>query len=309
MAFQRSHHGQASTEMGLAVALVAVVALPTLMLFGDSLFSNMGDMKTTMTSQQGHLAIVEPLPDISTGPTPGPAGNTVTQSVVGGTSNVTMTLNSGKTISLQGVPTDLQKLVETAGVNGSSAIALAQLDELIAQLQASNEADTNTLNQLKALSNHGHRIANVESLLEVGMSQISNSSQLTGYQASFEGRTYNLSELSNLIGYEIVVTATMKDTGSLYGANAIQKDFVSTYNTLKTTSPLMKNASINAVVTKLVDDINILAETSEHVVSMTENGEVTPGQYVQTAASEQTLVRTISICDIGNGNDNGLVCQ
>lgn len=88
-----------------------------------------------------------------------------------------LTLDNGKTLSLEGYPDNIQLLVETNGVNGTTEVLLAQLNQLIQQLEEGQLISPEEIAILKEMSNKGHQIGNQQKIIEGSVQACGSSKQ------------------------------------------------------------------------------------------------------------------------------------
>lgn len=117
---------QAASEYALALALVALVGIGGLAVFGPSLLQALGLMGTSVAGT-GTIA--------SKAPTAGPLPASTTT----GTSTLAITLSDGSTIAVPNYPTSQAQLVDTMGTNGATDLYIAALRDLADQLVLSGE--------------------------------------------------------------------------------------------------------------------------------------------------------------------------
>ncbi|MGE0200739.1 MAG: hypothetical protein AB7P76_07210 [Candidatus Melainabacteria bacterium] len=300
MFYTATVRGQSSTEYAFALAMVTVVCLGALWYFGDELLSGMTGMRAQMSGDSSATVAQAPIP---TNPVPVAAGQPVPPApAYPGAPNLTATLANGQIVSLPGYPDDIEKLVETAGSNGATEALLAQLDSLIAQMKAIEPVDTEQINRLQELSAQGHRIANIEKLLEDSVMASEAYTTSVDKMIPFDGKTYLFTDLASLIGYAAWPDQVGPPLSSQnpYSTSSELRTFVDLY-TEAVNSGTLNDPAVHDIVTDAATKIAIVAETTEHMVN-TMHGQVDEKAYFKEySPSTTTYMESRRICEAGGG--------
>ncbi len=300
------YRGQTLGEYLLAAALVALVGLGGLIIVGNALQAELPALLDRIFGQ------VAPGTAVATAPASNPAGDSAEEiRVADGSGLLPLSLPAGQNLDFSEYPTSLLQSVETAGANGTTRKLLSQLDQLIQQLETSGEADPDSLASLKALSNQGHAIAEIEQIVEAAAASTTDPNALLRMQVSWNGQEYSVQKLSQMLG----TTHWPKDYGgdTLGLASNYQWDnenqlkaFIGIYHQLESSGALADPAT-HATVKSLATEIAFLSETVEHVVNTT----AVDAGYVNLsdlAAAELTHLKSEGICQAGGRSDSGFRC-
>lgn len=183
-----SFPGQSAVEYILPIALIAIVAIGSLMVMGNTLSRQFSGMISTvnysalMPNGQYQPNITQLMDQIET-------------------QSIQYTLQNGQTITLQGYPTNMTQAVETLGINGASDIMSAVMQSLAFQLRQEQEISEEKAQQIVDLANQGHALAATQGLLANAL-QAANGDLHTLHtmQVSHNGESINVLELMNRVG-------------------------------------------------------------------------------------------------------------
>jgi len=151
---QRSD-GQSLTEYGIAAALIAIVAISGLTRLGG----NLGKLFNGMLpgpGQQTAAVTANQLPA---------AGSTFVPSSSANASS-SPTASAAILLSAPLTTKALSASVQTAGVNGTTSMLSDSLLLKANQLKADGKIDENTYNDIVALANQGHKLAQIETAID-----------------------------------------------------------------------------------------------------------------------------------------------
>ncbi|MBY0403187.1 MAG: hypothetical protein K2X66_04755, partial [Cyanobacteria bacterium] len=149
--------GISTTEYALVIGLVVIVSIPLLMTLGN--LSNQ-ELKATETHQSDFTN----LNDLITSNSPGNYSTSL-GSAQPGIGTIQYTLQDGTSITLNNFPTDIPKLVETLGPNGTTDLISNALVKLSQKLRAEGKIEDTQLSQFRALAENGHNLAREQELL------------------------------------------------------------------------------------------------------------------------------------------------
>lgn len=167
------------SEMGIVIALIAVVSIVGVTLMGGAVQDGLGSHKTSLKNDElaklqaenaqaaialaPNTPLVMPDPAVSTGGSAG-AGN-IPAGVPAG-SSLGLTLGNGQYLDLGNYPVDLGQAIETAGANGTTNSLLATMESMIQQAIDNGTVSPENGNKLKALAKQGHYIADIQGKIE-----------------------------------------------------------------------------------------------------------------------------------------------
>jgi hypothetical protein len=149
--------GISTTEYALVIGLVVIVSIPLLMTLGN--LSNQ-ELKTT----EAHQSDFTNLNDLITSNSPGNYATSL-GSAQPGIGTIQYKLQDGTSITLNNFPTDIPKLVETIGPNGTTDLISNALIKLSQKMRAEGKIDDTQLNQFRTLAENGHNLAREQELL------------------------------------------------------------------------------------------------------------------------------------------------
>jgi hypothetical protein len=189
----RSRKGQSLLEFGLIAAGVLVLAIPAMMVLGRNLNSLWMGMLSIPPPSAAPVVAKVPFEPPSPTPTPsgGGSGSTSPPSP-SASSNLPAVLNAAT----------ITQMVQTAGVNGATDELANSLVNQAEKLLAEGQIDEAAYNNIIALANQGHRLADIESAIMSAAKAAGNGGG-SGYDrssAQFDGKTYSGPQLSALIG-------------------------------------------------------------------------------------------------------------
>ncbi|MBX2861476.1 MAG: hypothetical protein KTR14_09580 [Vampirovibrio sp.] len=316
--------GQGVGEYGVAGAVIAVAAVASVTLLSN----NFSELMTDVSDQRyANGAGGNNAGGGAGGPGGGNAGagngGGASMNAPAGTSQVQLTLANGQTMNLA-VPmtaAQLQTMVETSGVNGTTSHLMANLDMVIAQMESAGEITPADANMLKALSNQGHRMASIEKVLEQNLSSYGNSQvnpvQVGQSMVTFDGQQISILDLATQVGCRM----------SCVGGNELNPNnnawpetakFVDLFQQAKGTS-VMTNPVVNTLVTQLSTQIVSLSDTMESMYSWAMNGvhsgsnlPQNPAQIISkttTKIGTQTHLNSQGICQAGGSTTGAMQTQ
>ncbi|HEY9687496.1 MAG TPA: hypothetical protein V6C52_11010 [Coleofasciculaceae cyanobacterium] len=295
--------GQGLAEYTLAGALILLLAIPVLMLFGNNLNAVFAGM---LSSSDQKVAVAAPVTTTSTAPTASPTSSTQ------GNGLTSITTVNGTVISLPNNPTGISKTVATSGANGTTTLLASQIESIAQQLLAAGELTPAQYSTLTALSNQGHTIAQVEAAIEKLAANSTDS-------VSFMAGTSQYPELTGLatgeinlnIGYHtgaIDPTLVTDPLGSIDIATGPTKVFLQLYQDALNSGAL-NDPAVKQQIDSLASEIGYLSEVAMDGAQDIKWGTIPPSQLQQQYVSDATHWDSKQICTTGNGTDSGTQCQ
>lgn len=283
----REHRsGQSLSEYGLAGTLIAVAAVGGMLMLSD-------------TTRQTFLDM---LSGSKTGIQATSTGTSHAQAQTPGTQTITVTLDSGKTLTLHNYPANLQNAVETAGANGTTVLLADSIQAMADQLLELEEITPEQRNLLAAIANQGHRLAQIESLVEKAAVGSADKGAFLSTAIEFDGKLYsNPYDLAELVG-----THEKQDNAARMGSE--MQRFWDLYEGLYDT-PLAKNDTVIKLLYGLGKQIDTVADAHETSVFHIARGTATLEELLQMQTSNLTAEDSTAICETGQGQDNGIHCS
>lgn len=143
--------------------------------------------------------------------------------------------------------TELTETVQTAGVNGTTALLSDSLIALSNKLRQEGSIDESTYNTIAALANQGHTLARIEASVEIAAKAAGNGggSAFNRTKAVLDGKSYSGPDL---------VTMLNSTSPDIIAFQKLQSQV------LKDTS--LKNPDLNSVISQLSNNILNLANAS-----------------------------------------------
>lgn len=223
---------------------------------------------------------------------------------------------SGSDFQVQSYPQDLNRAIETLGANGATEIILANLDRLINQLKQQGTLNDEQVNQLMRLSNQGHKIAEIEALLESAHAHAKNRDDFINTNIFYHGKLYSVRALSAEIGL-------MRMDGNLQRGGEIKK--FREILAQAASGGAMKDPVVNQVVTIMSEQIIALANCLESGVanitlnnapltdlindySLQRMNDESPVSGNLNQIAEISHGNSAAICGAGGAHDSGAHC-
>jgi hypothetical protein len=236
-------------------------------------------------------------------------------------SEFTFRTRAGNTFQLQGYPQDMGEAIVTIGANGTTEIILANLDRLIRQLLQNGEINTEQADLLAALSNQGHEIAKIESLLEAAQADSDSRNEFLNTVVIYNGQRYSPPKLAEQIGVSYVGRDLKSGTQiqrfhelkALAAAQgALDEPVVNQVISLMSEQIIAIANGVETGVSRINDYTNVtLAESkaSDPLVIKNMNLETPVSGSLEDFASMVTHNRSAVICNTGRGRDSGADCR
>lgn len=248
-------------------------------------------------------------------------------------SQITATLKDGTILSLSRYPSNLAQSIETIGVDGTTRELLATLRSVANQLKSQGKITDAEYNQFAALANQGHRMANIEKLVE-DLAQNSSSKETFRNQIiALDGKSYSPADLLCALGgvnesisnkacnsltapYDFsnapLITEDPKvaaATANRYGQE--QMAFLRAYEKVNALSQVKEDPTLQKVLLSLSQDITSLAQSMASVgnkIASLVEADFTPNQLKGSVASLVTNTQSARICNRGSTQDSGIHC-
>ncbi len=334
---RRSIAGQSLSEYGLIGFCVVVLSIAAFVMLGGSLDSTLGRLRASLLDNVSASAVAATINDGIGGAASGGTDTSGTATMVLPTGEVVTVTTSGA----------FGADVMTTGANGATTMALAQLQTLTQQLQASGELTPDQVNALIALANQGHRIAQIEKMIEDAVSMSANPTAVYTMTFQLDGKMYTGRQMIDMLGFEnqnqyvnLLTDVELLETTSK-GAIAMAEtgSFINLYQAALQ-SGAMDDPAIAGTVKELSMQVTFLSQLTKEAYLYRADHLKREGLHVGQAAVEElhrlngdladmfaanqgmssgglsggTISGTThgnsgQICGAGNGQDSGTACS
>ncbi len=300
--------GHTLAEYVIIGVLVAILAIPALMLLGRNISAFYAEGGSSVVQADGLFSLLTP--GGSGGNGAGTGTGTVTGAGgddpvnpgdsgggLGGTGTAIMSS------SVQGQE-EFVRMIEEHGAGYVTSLLLSDLDQTINALEASGEISAEQAALLRQLSGRGHHIADIEMLI----SQSFASGQTTGLMLN--GQAYSRDQLMGMIGWTgynptNFNNSLLTNSGSPYLSQE-NRAFLETYDAVM--ASLSDNPELAQWVTGLSGEILLLTESVEDTtMGMGVHG-WDPQAYNALVASTITHYDSDLFCNAGAGDATGTSC-
>lgn len=279
----QGYPGQSLFEYTMIILLVVFLAFGSLITIGRNISEGLKDML--------------PAPEHALDKDKGLNGVRLGNPAISGASNLSPTVTS---LSLQDYSTNLAKLVQTTGVNGSTMGLSSQLSAVAQTLLESGTVSTDEANQLTALANQGMRMALLEAQLEEASQKSTSNEAFLNSPINFNGQTYLVKDAGNLIGFSSPNSpdADMLTNGNyMMSTSSAQPEtlaFLNLYNQVAAI-PELQNTETLAIVQKLSAQVSYLSDVASNQVNGAYNSSVSLDTLKQQSISSATVFDSESI--------------
>ncbi len=265
---------------------------------------------TVKGTQSGHSVVIAAYGSV------GAAAQALTSSLPpetpSSTGNVQIITANGTTINLEGYSPLFSDSIETTGANGTTLSLYSSLMHIAQELESAGEVDAAQANLLRDLANQGHRIAEIEGLIETAAQQASSVAEYNSVDLTFDGQSYKTFELEALLGWSANGSATPENISSnaldATGASPETATFIALYESVLASGAL-DDPAVMGIVTGLSGEIAYLTELTEHASALVGREEKPLSEFNSTMVSETTHYDSELICNQGNGaEDTGVSC-
>jgi hypothetical protein len=207
--------------------------------------------------------------------------------------------------------------VQTSGANGATELLAQQLSSTASLLLAEGKISSSQYDILMQLSNQGHQIAQIESLVSNAIAAAGgDTTTLNNMTIYFNGQSYTVPQLAGTIGVITLKPGDFTNTSilSMSPTDPLMEPelgkFISLYNQA-TSSGALSDPVAQATVTSAAQQIGNLGEVVENSLDQIKLGEVSPtAAAVETAdSSAASGMDSSAVCLTGNFQDNGVLCS
>ncbi len=304
----RHSFGQVATESFLLYSLIGVTAIGGLTLLGNDLSNAHEDTANQITNAKGLYKLLDVKDKSTTATNPDTSSETTPSS----TGNVQIVTANGTTINLEGYSPLFSESIETTGANGTTLSLYSSLMNIAQELESAGEVDATQANLLRDLANQGHRLAEIEGLIETAAQQASSVFDYNSVDIPFDGQTYKTFELEALLGWSANGSATPENIASnslnATGASPETATFIALYESVLASGAL-DDPAVMDIVTGLSGEIAYLTELTEHASALVGREEKPLSEFNSTMVSETTHYDSELICNEGDGaEDTGVSC-
>jgi hypothetical protein len=309
---RRPQLGFSTVEQMAVVGLIGVSCIGAIVLLGSSVGNGFGSINAGIPETKTIAAVRTPSQI--------PTGNINNQvNMPQGNSP-----EAGSNIDLHSLDyaTNVSNSIETSGANGTTDLLLSKFDIAIRDLLAEGAINEAEASSLRELSNLGHQMGDIESLLEQQF-EINghNPNAFKNTEFTYNGNKYQFSQL--------VAQIQLVPTGNGgFGPGISQSVMAKFMAKQKTSVDSLQNERARSILGSLSTAIMTVADATEGAANDTRTGftttefrnllsryaeDVDPskGKYppVSNLASSITHGSSASICSLGNGaNDNSKKC-
>lgn len=295
--------GNALTEYGVIGSLVLLASLGALTAFSGTLSDLLGqsrsDMKANILASKS-AAAKNPFKD----PPP------VAPVIIGGTgTGATGPVSSAPGgLTAQPISTDLKSTIETLGANGTTQYLSDQIAAYAKKFLDEGKIDKQTYDVLVDLANQGHKIGDVQGLIEKAADGSKSAEAFEDKNITWEGQEYSMKDLGLLIGWQSKQPDEISDpTNPPGGAGDVMQRFIDLLGDAQAAG--FKSPEAEAVITELAGQIIFMGELVENFNCETVNGRANPNEHDDLVVSEATHYNSTGICEAGGKKDNGQYCK
>ncbi len=289
--------GQGMLEYTLIGVLVLVICVGTLEILTGSLSSAWQTLRADMESKQRQtVAITDPLPTASGSPT-GEGLKFVTK--------------KGTVITLPSTVNNMEKSIETLGANGTTAVLVNSLEELIKQLVENREINRTQSQSLIYLANSGHALAKMHKLTEDAIANTRTTDEYRFVLESIPGLVelseegYHIHGIGCYFPHELDPLQPNAEL-MLFGVTG---DFLRAYQEA-VASGALEDPAVRLVVEALTRKISNLSTVASHTFERLAHNEISHSEVSGFIAEniDKTHDSSAQICTTGNGQDSGTQC-
>jgi polyhydroxyalkanoate synthesis regulator phasin len=289
--------GQTLSEYTLVGCLVSVVAIVGLIGLGGNLDEAMrrilpSPSQKAVASPAVTAAVPAPLP--MDGPIP-----------------VSLT---GQTVLVDMAPVNAKNNIQTAGVNGTTTLLANQLIAIEQDLAQNGELTPEQASLFSNLANQGHRMANIERLVEQAATMATDTESYRQVRLTLDGQQYAPDELHNMLGWKdahmhaFMLTSPEAAINMLPEKQSVElKTFLSMYSALAQSNAL-QNPQVKASVDQLVTQIAFLSDVTKNASAGLIRGDWSVPMK-DLVVSESTDINSVGICQNGQQTDTRQSCQ
>lgn len=227
---------------------------------------------------------------------------------------IPVSLPTGQTLLVDMAPVNAQNSIQTNGANGTTTLLANQLIAIEQQLLQAGDLTQEQANLFSKLANQGHRMANIERLVEQAATMASDTESYRQIRLTLDGQQYAPDELHNMLGWKDAEMHAFMLTSPEDAINMIPekqsvelKTFLSMYSELAQSNAL-QNPKVKANVDQLVTQIAFLSDVTKSASAGLIRGDWSvPMQDLVVADS--TDINSVGICQNGRRMDTGQSCH
>jgi hypothetical protein len=309
--------GNSLAEYVLPIALVCLVSFAGFLTFSDSLKGFVvKSMNTELSGGNKRQLTIKPMGQFSP------------------LQSVSIRLEDGSEIKLNGYPVQLKQSLETIGTNGTTDALADTLLSIAQQLLDQNKITPDEFNKIRAVSQKGHQIAAIQRFIE---DRSQTKTALSDFRSAFTygGQSYK-DPYSFIVSLDIAsqvqydahpdnqtqfkrLTPPEQELAVSLLKTSFKPDYIGNaqYELLKTASivqneNVLKSPILQSVFQNLVGQIGSLSQNfsgSTWSIGEGQAGNIEPSGLLKLQASRNSDNKALSICDLGHGQDNGVHCQ
>ena len=286
--------GNTITEYAIVGALVVVVSIIALQFLSGSLNTAMAMIRDDLNDHQQKAlsAQLAQQKAASTGPVATAGLSAADQAVL---------------------EESLSQKLQTTGANGSTEILANQLAAAAAALLAQGKIDQSQYDILMQLSNQGHKIAQIESLIGQAEKMANgNYAAFANMKFTLDGQTYTAEQLQKMVGFEGPQPSSFAASNILTASDTAEPamaQFLSLYQQAQASGALsdpLAQSTVNSASTQIAS----IGEVTEDTVWNFQQGAATDAASIQAfEASSATQMNSSSICTAGKFTDSGALCS
>lgn len=292
--------GQTLTEYALVGCLVLVVAIAGLAGLGGNLNES--------------VRLILPAPSQNPAPSPAVAAVLPTSMPVPASSPIPVSLPTGQTILVDMAPINVQNSIQTNGANGTTTLLANQLMLIEQQLVQAGELTPEQANLFSKLANQGHRMANIERLVEQAATLATDTESYRQIRLTLDGQQYAPDELHNMLGWRDAEMHAFMLTSPEDAINMVPekqsvevKAFLAMYSELAKSNAL-QNPQVKANVDQLVTQITFLSDVTKSASAGLIRGDWSVPMK-DLVVADSTDINSVGICQNGQRMDTGQSCR
>jgi hypothetical protein len=287
--------GQSFTEYCLAIALISLSSLGVLAMVGTNITAKAPAILPMPTAP----------PTTGAGTNTNGSNSTSNPSTTGGN-----TPSPSGSSSNQPLPSDLSKVLQAAGVNGTTEVLADQIRQIAQHLLDTGKLTPDQANYFFVLANEGNRISSIEKLIE-------DANRTGAKTVTFDGKTTTPYDLAESVGWTnepsqyyntIVNTAGDMMSRAPDNRSVEMQSFIDKYQQL-VNSGAMSNPDVQNVISNLTAKIATLSEVTEAYTSDAHWGTTLAPTMSNYAVSQTSFWHSSNICATGAGKTVGVTCQ
>jgi Flp pilus assembly pilin Flp len=183
--------GQTLSEYGLIAAIVALVSMPVLFLLGGNISAFFQQLVPHPRSAI-QVAKSTPIDTAVTSTFYTPATSVLTSSQTDQSQPAKSALSSALEAQV------LLTTIQTVGANGTTKLLTSDLHNIAMRMKAQGKLTEAEYTQITYLANQGHRLAQIEALIEEAAQQYGDASMFSNKKVQLDGKSYQIADLIQL---------------------------------------------------------------------------------------------------------------